>query len=129
MNMGLSFSMSCRAIFMAMLLVFSLFQSLLQGAWQPQEGISDPIFPGAFVGGPVMVANPQGNAIAIWPDEAVPANSFNPSISSAFYTRGVGWGPSQLISSMAINPMTDNFFFHGQGDPDIAMNSSNYAVA
>lgn len=129
MNMALNFFMSCRAIVMATLLVFLTFQSLLQGTWQPSVQISDPnALPPGTEGGPVLAVTPQGNAIAVWPLSGTPDFPYEIAIVSAFYTRGVGWSPQQLVSSLALNPFGGPLY-GAQGDPDIAMNSSNYAVA
>lgn len=129
MTIRLGFFVNCRTIVMATLLLFSSPQSLLEGAWQPPVQISDPTaLPPGTLGGPVLAVTPQGNAIAVWPLSGTPEFPFSVAIVSAFYTRGVGWAPQQLVSSLALNPF-GGALYGAQADPDIAMNSSNYAVA
>lgn len=79
---------------------------------------------------PVMVVNSQGNAISIWPYFTLGFDSSLDNIASSFFTPATGWSPEVTISSLAVidcggvGPL-----YIDQFNPDIAMNSSNYAVA
>lgn len=75
----------------------------------------------------VLAVNSQGNAVAVW-SISLPDFFDQFAMSSSFYTRGVGWSPAQIISSLATNPSGGPLFI-SQFDPDVVLNSSNYAVA
>lgn len=111
-------------------ILLSLFapQAMLQATWQPAVVVSNPSIPTSGLGGPVLAVNPQGNAVAVWTDTETPTLGNESAISSSFYTRGVGWSMPQVISSLALNPFNKPLYV-SQGDPDVAMNASNYAVA
>ncbi|HEV8051502.1 MAG TPA: hypothetical protein VGP47_03335 [Parachlamydiaceae bacterium] len=96
----------------------------LSAVWQPAETISTPgiISP---LGGPVLSVNCAGNATAVWTDRDPDIGRV---ISSNFYDRNVGWQEPIIISSLEMNS-SDKDLYTAQGDPDVAMNSSNYAVA
>ena len=99
----------------------------LSAIWQPAETVSNPAQPISNLGGPVLSVNVQGNAIAVWTDNDNPVWPEEKVISSNFYLRGIGWEGPRIISSLAANQF-DKPLYTGQGDPDVAMNSSNYAV-
>lgn len=105
-----------------------LFQTPLQGAWQAPQVISNPDIPQVSDNGqPVLKVNAPGNAIAIWTDAF--SNTFQTSaIGTAFYQQGAGWLPPVQISDLQSNCI-GNPLFISQGDPDVAINSTNYAVA
>jgi hypothetical protein len=107
-------------------------QTPLHGIWGPSQTISNPAIPQDFDYQALLIVNPQGNAISIWtdafsiayPDQTPP----NEAISSAFYLRNVGWQPPQNVSSLEESPFGGPLF-GANNDPDVDMNSSNYAVA
>lgn len=103
------------------------FQSPLSAFWEPAEVISDPSIPQADDSAPVLIVNSQGNALAIWTN-AYSDIFYDPTIATAFYLQGSGWQPPVVISSFAANCYGDPLY-SGQGNPDIAMNSSNFALA
>ncbi len=98
--------------------------------WQPAETLSDPaIKVPTSKGGPVLSVNPQGNAACVWTYEKLDNDTFtDPVIASSFYTQGIGWSAPHIISRLALNSANKQLYT-AQGDPDVAMNSSNYAVA
>lgn len=109
----------------ALALFLCLFtQTSLQGAWEPPEFVSDTSEPISTVDGPVLSVNPSGNAIAVWRLPGINTSL----VKSSFYTRGGSWSPPVIISSLALN-IFDKPIYVSQGDPDIFMNASNYAVA
>jgi hypothetical protein len=114
------------------LLSFLSFQTPLHSIWGPSQTISNPAIFQNFDYQGVLVANPQGNAISVWVDAFSTAYPFPPSdtvsaISGAFFQRNVGWLPPQNISSLEESEFGGPLFAFN-GDPDVAMNSTNYAV-
>lgn len=97
-----------------------------------RSSFSDPAIPqDDSVSSPVFKVNDQGNAVAIFTSNFVGHSSYPGNeafIQSSFYTRNVGWSPTQVISNTNLNSRVRYLYF-GQADPDIALNSSNYAVA
>lgn len=109
------------------LLCLLSFQSNLQAVWQPPEVISNPLIPQKPDTAPVLKVNPQGNAIVIWTDAFSTTFPDNSAIATALYLQGAGWQNPQVISSQSVIGSEPEF--QNQDDPDIAMNSTNYAVA
>ncbi|MBA2728937.1 MAG: hypothetical protein H0U49_12290 [Parachlamydiaceae bacterium] len=99
----------------------------IHATWQPAEIVSNPAIQISHLNGPTLSVNPQGNAIAVWTDEGTSTFPNESAITSSFYTRGIGWSAPQVISSLALNPF-DKPLYTAQGDHDVRMNSSNYAV-
>lgn len=113
-------------ILFSVLFGLSCVGSHLQGAWQPPLVISDPEIGLDGNCSNVLKVNPEGNAIAVWLGGGF--DEFIPVICSAYYDRASNiWFPSEVISGFAINVDGPRDLF--LGDPDIAMNSSGYAVA
>jgi len=111
------------------LLTMGLLQASLSGAWnQPPDLVSNPLYDSGSFSGPVLRVNPLGNAISVWgtPSQSLPL--FENTIQSAYYARGFGWFPSQIISSLELNEFGGPLYT-AQGDPSIAFNSTGYAVA
>jgi hypothetical protein len=116
-----------------MLVCLLSFQPHLQSVWEPATVISNPATPQVVDLYGVLKVNPQGNALAIWNDLgnpvfAPPFDPFNATIQTSFFQRGVGWGPPVIISNLQMNE-AEKPLYNAQGDPDIGLNSSNYAVA
>ena len=101
----------------------------IQATWQPDVIVSDPILQNTSTQGePVLSVNPQGNAIAVWTAAFITDIGQN-YVFSSFYTRGIGWSPSVFAGpNNALNEFDDPLY-NAQNNPDVAMNSSNYAVA
>jgi hypothetical protein len=121
-----------RFVTMGVILISHL-STQLHSLWGPPQIISDPSIPVEEFFFAPLVANPQGNAIAIWTYEFSPIYGptqpgISATIATAFYLRGQGWQLPQLVSSQQDNGFGSPLF-RDNGDPDIAMNSSNYAVA
>lgn len=112
----------------AMLLSLFGFQAPLSAVWEPPVVISNPAIPLEEDSAPVLKVNPQGNAIAIWTDAFSSVFPSEPAIATAFFVQGFGWQPPQVISSLAAN-CRNNPLFIGQGNPDVALNNSNFALA
>ncbi|CRX39005.1 sialidase family protein [Estrella lausannensis] len=103
--------------------------SSLEAIWLPAETISDPSIDVSALNGPTMGVTPQGNVVAVWVDRTYPPDDrFEDVVMSSFYTPNVGWSAPQVISSLQINT-ADKQLYSAQDDPDVAINSSNYAVA
>lgn len=100
----------------------------LNAIWKPAEVVSNPAISNSPLNGPTLSVNEQGNAIAAWTDSFSPTIDVQRAISSSFYTRGIGWSIPEVISSLAFN-IDDKPLYLSQGDQQIALNSSNYAVA
>lgn len=110
------------------ILTIGLIQASLYGAWnQPPDLVSNPLVDASSPSLPVLRVNPLGNAIAVW-QTSFDSLPFNEStIVSAYYERGFGWFPSQIISSLELD--FGSPLYQAQGDPSIAFNSTGYAVA
>jgi hypothetical protein len=118
------------ALCSAVLLGLLSFQPSLQSTWEAPVVISNPDIPqatGSSFFEPVLKVNPPGNAIAVWVD-AYSTVFDETAITTAFYQQGSGWQAPVVISSLTTNCNGDPSFFD-QEAPDIAMNSTNYAVA
>ncbi|HEV8052097.1 MAG TPA: hypothetical protein VGP47_06365 [Parachlamydiaceae bacterium] len=100
----------------------------LQGVWQPSVLVSDPNLQVDNQGGPVLVGTPIGNAISVWTYDGPVSDPNATTIASAYYQPGFGWLPSQIISSTALNTAGGPLYTF-QGDPDVALHSTGYAVA
>lgn len=100
----------------------------IYGVWQTPEVISDPTIPQVDGSAPVLKVNPPGNAIAIWTNAFSITFPTTPAIATAFYKQGFGWQVPQVISSVELRNRDEPQYFDN-GHPDIAINSSNYAVA
>lgn len=110
-----------------MLMCLLSFQTPLSAIWETPVVISDPAIEQADESAPVLIVNQPGNALAIWTNAF--SSTYNvPTIATAFYLQGAGWQPPVVISSFAGNCIGDPLY-NGQGNPDIAMNSSNVAIA
>lgn len=110
------------------LLTIGLIQASLYGAWnQPPDLVSNPLVSANSPNGPVLRVNPLGNAIAVWATSFDSLPFDDSTIVSAYYARGLGWFPSQIISSLAME--FGDPVYVSQGDPSIAFNSTGYAVA
>ena len=100
----------------------------LSASWQPSVVVSNPTIANNTLSGPVLDVNSQGNAIAVFVDRYSTTFPDENAISSSFYTRGSGWSNPQIISSLALNSFNSPLY-EFQGDVQVSMNSSNYAVA
>jgi hypothetical protein len=114
-------------------MLLGLLSANLHGTWEPSQTISNPAFPQVVdLYGGVLIVNPQGNAISVWVDNSNPVfptpGLLQETISSAFYLRNFGWQAPQNVSSLALNQFGKPLF-GPNADPDVGMNSSNYAVA
>lgn len=118
--------MKLLTFFFSLLFGFSCAGNHLQGAWQTPVVISNPLVGLNGVSNAVLKVNPEGNAIAVWTGNSF--FDFFPVICSAYYDRPSNtWTPAEVISGFYTNDRGQRDIFIG--DPDIAMNSSGYAVA
>lgn len=118
------------SFFIATSLALLMGQSPLHAIWQAPVAVSDPLAPASdFEGGAVLRVNPLGNAISIWTTNTSETFPGENAIASSFYQRGFGWYPPEIISNLGYNGIQDVPTYTDQGDPDIALNSSGYAVA
>ncbi|HEV8052208.1 MAG TPA: hypothetical protein VGP47_06920 [Parachlamydiaceae bacterium] len=99
----------------------------LDGAWQPETTVSEPPYVANISQNNALGVNFQGNAVAVWESNDTPISTES-AIVGSFYTRGVGWGPNMLISSLETYA-PNRYVYTEQTDPDVDLNSSNYAVA
>ncbi len=110
----------------------------LDAAWNPVVDIAGPPISSECcqgTTGPVLTVNALNNAIAIWQgrDATEPLCSFCDQMYTSSYTFGAGWGAPVMISdnsSVILPPPLEPYrLYINQGDPDIMMNDSGYAVA
>lgn len=100
----------------------------LNATWQPPETLNNTADPHVTpLSGPVLSVNRQGNALAGWNETSDPVWGEGCMITN-FYVRGIGWQGPVIISSLA-GSTANKPLYNAQGDLDIAMNSSNYAIA
>lgn len=115
---------SCSALAFGLLLV----SAPLNGVWQDPVVISNPNIPQDEDSVPVLKVNSIGNAIAIWTDEFSETFRGETAITTAFYQQGGGWQAPVVISGFQVVCDAEPLY-SDQGNPDIALNASNYAVA
>lgn len=104
------------------LMAFLIPISPLISAWNPIVNVSAPN-DSFSIGGPVLDVNNLNNGIAVWATPEV-----ENLVKASFYTFGLGWSAPIVISSTALNQFGKPIYVN-QGDPTVAMNDSNYAVA
>lgn len=96
-------------------------QTSLSG-WRSPDILSDVSKGVSSIDGAVLDVNALNNAVAIWHIDT--PNYI--AVSSYFY--GSGFTPQLIISSLELNE-EDKPKYTAQGDPHIALNNNNYAVA
>lgn len=110
--------------------IFSLLaQSCIYAVWQDPVVVSNPAIPTAGVSTCVLKVTPQGNAISVWLNDTSFTFPGDTNVASSYYDRASNtWTPAEIISSLALNS-ANKPKYTAQGDPDIAINSTGYAVA
>ena len=107
----------------------------LSAAWNPSVDIAVPpiSYESGGTTGPVLTVNSLNNGIGVWqgrPPEGPPSGG-DDFIYASSYTFGSGWGPPVVISDQTqVQTQLGPFYiYRNQGDPDVMMNDSGYAVA
>lgn len=107
--------------FMALSLNFS---APLNAAWNPSVQVSD----GVTAFDSVLSVNSSNNGVAVWGEErAIPPFREYGIVYSASYNYGSGWTAPVVISPPDLGSPPARFL--DQGDPDVRINESGYAIA
>ena len=100
----------------------------LNAAWNPTVIVDAPS--NGVSTGPVLSVNASNNGVGVWSAQTplFPDRRIFDDIYAASYTFGSGWGLPVTISDASLYPNGERKYT-SQGDPDVRMNASGYAIA
>ncbi len=103
----------------------------LNAAWNPTVLVDDLLLTSDTGSGPVLSVNSSNDGVAVYLKNSAqfPQSTVNLNIMAASYYYGTGWTTPVIISDTSlVAPFTFRRYIN-QGDPDIRINESGYAIA